>query len=95
MLKMKKHLAVAVTVALLAFPLTSAIAQACIPDTPVGVATTALHAEAADPEAAVAAYEAGPITTLAQVATAEGLKAAADTAVAAVGSCGNKNSFRT
>lgn len=89
---MKKQLAVALTAALLAFPLSSAIAQACIPDTPVVIASTILQAEAADaavaevvdPEAAVAAYGAGPISTLAEVATAEGLKAAADTAVAAL-----------
>ena len=87
---MKKKLAVAVTVALLAFPLSTALAHTAIPtltttvsatttqDTTVS-ATTTLQAEVA-----VAAYEAAPITTLAEVTTAECLKAAADTAVAVV-----------
>jgi hypothetical protein len=46
-----------------------------------------------DAELAVAAYEITPITTLAEVTAAEGLKAAADTAVAAVGSADVKAAF--
>ena len=57
-------------------------------------AKTALQAEAAVvAEAAVTAYEVGPITTLAEIATAEGLKAAADTAVAVVGDVATKTAF--
>ena len=87
---MKKNITVAVTVALMAFPLSSTLALANgLPNTQVLAATTTAPAtttlEVGDiAETAVAAYEAGPITTLAEVATAEGLKAAADTAVAAV-----------
>lgn len=43
-----------------------------------------------DAELAVAAYEIAPITTLAEVAAAEGLKAAADTAVSAIGNAAVK-----
>jgi hypothetical protein len=91
MVKIREKLVVAVTVALLAFPISSALAETSSnPDTQVVVATTTTTTtvpvttlqEAA--EAAVAAYEAAPITTLLEVATAEGLKEAADTAVAAV-----------
>ena len=95
---MKKKLAVAVTVALLAFPLSTALTMAdtSIPTPNTTVPTTTTSATfnsdttvpatvALQAEAAVGAYETGPITTLAEVATTEGLKAAADTAVAAVG----------
>jgi len=93
--KMKKQLAVAVTVALLALPLGSALAQESSNDTPVVVATTTTSTTIATTElqalelleaaeVAVTAYEAGEITTLAEVTTAEGLKAAAVTAVEAV-----------
>lgn len=80
---MKKKLAIAVTVALLAFPLSTTLTMA---NTEIATLTTTASATTAlqDAAAAVAAYEAGPITTLAEVATAEGLKEAADTAVAAV-----------
>ena len=91
---MKKKLAVAVTVALLAFPLSTTLTMADteIPTTTASVsATTDTTAEKA--EAAVAAYEAGSITTLAKITTAEGLKAAADTAVAAVGDVTAKTAF--
>ena len=84
---MKKHIAITLTAALLAFPLSSAIVEACIPDAPVMVATSvpAPQAEVVDAaeaaETAVAAYEGAPITTLKQVATVEGLKEATDAAV--------------
>lgn len=83
--KIRKQLAVAVTIACLAFPLSSALAQTATSDTQVVVAstitsTTVLQAA----EAAVATYEAGPLTTLHEVVTAESMKAAAITAVAAV-----------
>lgn len=44
-------------------------------------------------EAAVVAYEAAPITTLAEITTAEGLKAPADAAVAAVTTIATKEAF--
>jgi len=93
-----KKLAIAVTVALLAFPLTSALTMAdttvsnttttapvtAIPDMTVPTTTASVTANPdTTAEAAVVAYEVAPITTLAEIATAEGLKAAADTAVAA------------
>ncbi|MHB8073205.1 DUF5667 domain-containing protein [Desulfosporosinus fructosivorans] len=87
MIKMKKQLAVVVTVAFLAFPISSALAQTITPDIQVMVANTTtvtattVHEVA---EEAVSAYEDAPITTLAEVAKAEGLKAAAVTAVAEV-----------
>lgn len=88
MIKMKKQLAVAVTIALLAFPISSALAQTATPATPVVVANTTTTAtdttvlEAA--EVAVTAYETAPITTLGEITAAEELKVAADTALAAV-----------
>jgi len=89
---MKKKLAVAVTVALLAFPLGTTLAMA---ETTI-ITTTAPATTATDittAEVAVSAYEAGPITTLAEVATVDGLKAAADTAVGAVGDEAAKTAF--
>ena len=82
----KKKIAVAITIALLAFPLSTALTMA---DT---ATTTTTPAPAPAPATttttttleAVMAYEVGPITTLAEIATAEGLKAAAVTAVTAV-----------
>lgn len=84
---MKKKLAVAVTVALLAFPLSTAIAQACLPDAPISVASNVFHVTTLDEavqtaEDAVVDYELAPITTLELVATAEGLKATAVAAIA-------------
>jgi hypothetical protein len=46
-----------------------------------------------DAELAVATYEAAPITTLAEITGAEGLKTAADTAVSAVGDVAVKAAF--
>ena len=92
MIKMKKQLAVAVTVALLAFPISSALAQTRTPDTQIMVATTATTVQEVAEEA-VAAYVAAPITTLAEVELAEGLKAAAVTAVAAVSDEGTNATF--
>lgn len=93
MRKMNKKIAIAVTVALLAFPLstTLAMAETSIPTTTAPATTTTdtttpattVLSEAEVAEIAVAAYEAAPITTLEEVATAEGLKAAADAAVTA------------
>jgi len=81
----KKNIAVVITAALLAFSLSPALALASTPDTPVVVAITLEETLALDAaEAAITAYEAGPITTLAEVAAAEALKEAAETAVAAV-----------
>jgi len=79
---LKKKLAVAITVALLAFPLSTTLTLAADTTIPTTTATTTTELQVA--EAAVAAYEAGPITTLAEVTTAEGLKASAVTAVTAV-----------
>ncbi|TGE39663.1 hypothetical protein E4K67_01270 [Desulfosporosinus fructosivorans] len=88
MIKMKKQLAVAVTVAFLALPISSALAQTITPDTQVMVANTTTTVTATTvhevAEEAVSAYEDAPITTLVEVAKAEGLKAAAVTAVAEV-----------
>ena len=99
MKKMRKNLAVAVTVALLAFPLNTALTMAdtvtpgtTVPTT-VSPATTTTEATALELETAVAAYEAGPLTTLTEVATAEGLKAAANTAVATVVDATVKEAF--
>lgn len=90
----KKRLAVALTVALLAFPLSTAIAMA---ETVTADQTTIVAYEVttdtAAAEAAVAAYEVAPLTTLEEVATAEGLKAAADTAVEAVVDVDAKTAF--
>ena len=67
--------------------------------TATSLATTAVTVSAAEvsaqaaAETAVAAYEAAPLTTLAEVATAEGLKAAADAAVVAVTEAGAKAAF--
>ncbi|HZK83326.1 MAG TPA: DUF5667 domain-containing protein [Desulfosporosinus sp.] len=83
---MRKKLAVAVTVALLAFPLSTAIAQACLPDAPISVASnvhvTTLDEAVQTAEDAVVDYELAPITTLELVTTAEGLKATAVAAIA-------------
>jgi uncharacterized protein YqgV (UPF0045/DUF77 family) len=81
---LKKKLAVAITVALLAFPLSTTLTLAADTPIPTTTATATTTTELQVAEAAVAAYEAGPITTLAEVTTAEGLKASAVTAVTAV-----------
>ena len=90
MKNLTKKLAVAISVVLLAFPLSTTLtlaADTTIPTTTVTAitTTTTTTTELQVAEAAVAAYEAGPITTLVEVTTAEGLKASAVTAVAAVG----------
>ena len=81
---LKKKLAVAITVALLAFPLSTTLTLAADTTIPTTTATATTTTELQVAEAAVAAYEAGPITTLAEVTTAEGLKASAVIAVTAV-----------
>lgn len=80
---LKKKLLVALTVALLAFPLCTTLTLASMSDSQVVIAATALDTEPVV-ETAVAAYENAPITTLTEVATAEDLKATADTVVATV-----------
>ncbi|MDF2473296.1 MAG: hypothetical protein K0R21_1078 [Anaerocolumna sp.] len=58
----------------------------------IAEARTELEAEL-DAELAIAAYETAPLTTLAEVAVAEGLKAAADAAISAVGDVAVKAAF--
>ena len=93
--KMKKHIAVAVTVALMAFPLSPVLANESTSDNPVVVASIGDQETtvAVAAEAPVSAYEAGPLTSLEEVAAAEGLKAAADTAVAAVDDVAARTAF--
>jgi hypothetical protein len=95
---MKKKLAVGITAVLLAFPFsTLALGSNPINSVMVATKTTASVTTEQDvitaAEAAVAAYEAAPLTTLAEVSAAEGLKAAADTAVAAVEDADQKAAF--
>src|SRR5680860_1353697 len=82
---MKKKIAVAVTVALLAFPLSTTSAMA---NNVTAARTTMVAFEVTTDivaaETAVKAYEDGSIDTLVDVATTEGLLAAAETAVGAV-----------
>jgi len=89
MKSLKKRLAIAVTVALLALPLSSTLTMAdtAIPVAPTPTTTTVPATPTAlqEAEAAVAAYEAGQIITLAEVTITEDLKVAADTSVATVG----------
>ncbi|EGW38448.1 DUF5667 domain-containing protein [Desulfosporosinus sp. OT] len=93
---MKHKIAVALTVALLALPLSTTFTLADTASssstTTVSATTTSDTAEV-QAEAAVSAYEAAPITTLVKIATANGLKAAADTAVAAVTDVTAKEDF--
>jgi hypothetical protein len=58
----------------------------------IAEARTELEAEL-DAELAIAAYETAPLTTLAEVAVAEGLKAAVDAAISAVGDVAVKAAF--
>ena len=88
---MKKKIAVAITIALLAFPLSTALTMADTA-TPTPTTTTA-PATTTETLEAVMAYEVGPITTLAEIATTEGLKAAAVKAVAAVGDVNEKTAL--
>jgi len=92
---MKKKIAHAVTVALLAFPLSAALTMAdtTIPNTTASISTPTDTTLVLQAEAAVAAYEVGPITTLAEIATAEGLKATADKAVAEVDDLTTETAF--
>lgn len=97
MKKMNKKIAVALTAALLALPLNSALALAdSVSSSSTAITSTSATADSAvlQAETAVSAYESVPITTLTEITAAEGLKAAADTAVAAVTDESAKEAFK-
>lgn len=83
----------AVVAARAAFTALTATQQALVTNISILEAAETAITQIEAAEAAVVAYETAPITTLAEITTAEGLKAPADTAVAAVTTIATKDAF--